>query len=405
MAKTTDDEERPKGKIASAVRAPLVITIVVIAIVGGAYYAFYRSQVEYYTGRNLRLVSTLTAQIGGRVSMYSGFFRDGALNPDPDSPKMAADVPDIKREATETSRGWALRLHAGDAVATVPLDDVLRPIFARRVGAAFDVVMVADAEGNVLYSLRTPPPASSLLTNEGESLDDETKGLSPRNASMVRSANRMMKERQSGSAVVITRLGALVERRGWREYIPLKPASLLLGTEQLRVRLGDAEYLLFAQPFMFARPPVSLDKNAKPWIVCGLVSAPRFRYDVSAVSASMVLTAVGIALLALCCWPFLRIGLIHPSQELTITDVALIAICAAGGVCILTLALFDAFAYRKLAADADEQLHSFSRTVATDFRDNVERAMRVLQKAEKATPQPAPAANPKRECRRRSLTR
>ena len=397
MAKTTDDEERPKRRIASAVRAPLFITITLIALVGGAYYAFYRSQVEYYTGRNLRLVSTLTAQINGRVSTYSGFFRDGALNPDPGSPKMAADVPDIKREATETSRGWALRLHAGESYATVALDDVLRPIFARRVGAAFDMVLIADAEGNILYSLRTPPPASSLLTNEGESLDDETKGLTSRNAAMVRSANRLMKERQSGSALVITKLGALVERRGWREYVPLKPASLLIGTEQIRVRLGDAEYLLFAQPYMFARPPVSADNAAKPWIVCGLVSAPRFRYDVSAVSASMVLTAIGVALLALCCWPFLRIALIHPSQELTITDVALIAICTAGGVCILTLALFDVFAYRRLAADADEQLQGFSQTVVKDFGSNVKRAMKVLNHAEQVTqvaqataPQPAP---------------
>jgi hypothetical protein len=383
MAKPTDDGEGGKRGIASAVRAPLIITIVVIAVIGAAYYAFYRNQVDYYTGRNLRLMSTLTAQINGRVSTYSGFFRDGILKPD-GSPAKGQEIPvePIVRSVAETTRGWAVKLQSQNGLmASVPIEDVLRPIFARRVGAAFDMVLVADAKGDVLYSLRTPPPTSSLLTNEEESLEGEEKELNPKTAATIRSMNRQMKERQSGSALVITRLGALLQRKGWREYTSLNPATLLVGTEQIRVRLGDAEYLLFAQPYVFARQPVSADGVAKPWIVCGLVSAPRFRYDVSAVSASVVLTAVGLALLALCCWPFLRIALIHPSQELTIGDVALIVICTAAGASVLTLAVLDVFAYRTLAAEADEQLHEFSKTVVKDFSSNVRRAMEVLNQA------------------------
>ena len=67
------------------------------------------------------------------------------------------------------------------------------------------------------------------------------------------------------------------------------------------------------------------------WVVCGLVSASRFRYDVSAVSTSVVLIAIAVVLLALCCWPFLRVALIDPSQPLTITDVVLIIICTIVG--------------------------------------------------------------------------
>lgn len=391
MAKTTDDGEGVKRKIASAARAPLIITIVVIVVVGAAYYAFYRQQVEYYTGRNLRLVSTLTAQIDGRVGMYSRSFREGTLKPDAIGSRaepIAQPEPTepIKRGISETERGWSLLLQGENgSKATVRLDDVLKPIFARRVGAAFDMVLVADAAGNILYSLRTPPPASSLLTNEAEPLDDEEKGLPPRSAAMVRSANRAMKERESGSALVISRLGALLQRKGWREYTSLDPATLLVATEQIRVRLGDAEYLLFSQPYTFARKPVSLEAEAKPLIICGLVAAPRFRYDVSAVSASIILMAVGVALLAICCWPFLRIALIHPSQELAITDVALIVICTAVGASVLTLALLDVFAYRTLAKDSDEQLHRFSETVVEEFGHNVQRAMKVLDEAQKLT--------------------
>jgi hypothetical protein len=401
-------------KIVSAARTPLVITIALIVLVGGAYYAFYRGQVAYYTGRNLRLLSTLTAQIDGRVRMYSGFFRDGTLKPDKPAGKTAA-APQaaaaqatvsqvaalqkdsaIKRDLTETSRGWVLKLQPENdpnSTATVRLEEVLSPIFARRIGAAFDVVLVADDAGNILFSFHTPPPISSLLTTEEDPLDDEGKVLSDRTNSMIRAANRAMKERQSGSAVVVTRLSALSQRKGWSEYTPLMPAPLLLGTEQMRVRLGDDEYLLFTQPYTFARKAVSLTSQPKSLIICGLVAAPRFRYAVSAVSASIALLAVGVALLALCCWPFLRIALIHPSQELRITDVALIVICTAVGAAVLTLAMLDSFAYHTLDKAADEQLHHFSKTIVDDFGRNIQRAMKVLNRAQELTAPLLPAAS------------
>lgn len=393
MAKNPDDAEGGTKSSAAPVRAPLIITIVAIVLIGGAYYAFYRGQVDYYTGRNLRLISMLTAQINGRVSMHSRYFREGVLKPEAPEGKSAVKAMEpvtepIKRGLRETSRGWELVLEDKNGLlAAVGLPDVLLPIFGRRVGAAFDLVLIADDDGTILYSFRTPPPASSLLTTEEDPLDDE-KGLSDKAISMIRSATRAIKERESGSSVVITRLGALSERKGWRDYTSLTPASLLAGTEQKRVRLGDAEYLLFTQPYAFARPPVSREQGTQSWIICGLVAAPRFRYDVSAVSASVVLTAVAVALLALCCWPFLRIALIHPGQELTITDVALIVICTAVGAAVLTLALFDTFAYGSLADVADEQLHHFSETVVKDYGQNVVRAMKVLEEAEKLTEPP-----------------
>src|SRR5438270_2566175 len=54
-------------------RVPLVITIVVLAVVGSMYYVYYREHAAYYTGRNLRLLSMLTAQVEGRVMMFSDF--------------------------------------------------------------------------------------------------------------------------------------------------------------------------------------------------------------------------------------------------------------------------------------------------------------------------------------------
>lgn len=386
-----DDEKPAAPKVSSTVRAPLIITIAAVVVVGAAYYAFYRSQVIYYTGRNLRLISTLTAQINGRASLYTGFFRDGVLPPEGNEPNATKIEDPIKRNIVEGERDWQFHLEDKNGHAVnLPLDLLLKPIFARRVSSAFDMVLVADDRGQILFSLRTPPPPSSLLGNEDQQNDEENY-LATKAAWAIRYLNRQKKERESGAALTITKLSALLEKKGWREYTPLDPARLLVATGQTTVRLGDDDYLLFTQPYTFAHPPVSVDTKAKQLIVCGLVAGPRFRYSVTAVSVSIVFIAVGLALLALCCWPFLRIALIHPSQELTQTDVALLVICTTVGACVLTLAVLDLFAYLGLTRRADKQLREFSEIVVKDFGKNVFRAMDVLERAETVPILPNPA--------------
>ena len=384
-----EEEKSAAAKAARTVRAPLIVTIAAIVFAGAAYYAFYRNQVIYYTGRNLRLISTLTAQIRGRAAMYAGFFRDGVPLPEASIPahgKFAAA--DVLTGLEETPRGWQFRLQDKNGFGgNLPLDLLLKPIFARRVSSAFDVVLLADAKGQILFSLRTPPPASSLLGNE-DGFDDDDDDLTGRNAERLRGQIRAKKERESGATLSITNLGALYEKKGWREYTPLKPPSLLESTRQSRVLLGDDEYLLFTQPYTFAYKSASIGNETKQLIVCGLVAAPRFRYSVTAVSVSVVFIAVGIALLALCCWPFLRIALIHPGEELTLTDVALLVICTAVGACVLTLGVLDVFAYRALGKRSDEQLEQFSQRIVDDFAGNVRRAMDVLGKADKGVAVP-----------------
>jgi hypothetical protein len=469
-------EARNAGQRGS--RAPLVITIVVLAVVGSAYYAYYRKQAEYYTGRNLRLLAMLTAQVEGRVDQIAEFVRSEGKSLKPGEPikkdensyaaaglrlrQCSAEPPSgstsaqpkagpggvrMRRDIEETGRGWKLLLQAEAAdrkpllCGSVSIDDVVRPVFDRNVGAAFDVLLVANNDGTVLYSLRPPPSSSSLLGTDEEWINDEEEPPPPEpidatdttasatttavntttgskttqttEADKAKSAGGKGKstgeatttgdstttadsqntrtavtDRKSGSPVLITNLKALMKRKGgWlSEYVAIEPASLTTGTDHMNVSLGGTDYVLFAQPYTYSRKPGTIGEvKSNQWIVCGLVSASRFRYDVSAVSTSVILIAIAIVLLALCCWPYLRIALIHPSQALTITDVVLIIICTIAGAAVLTLALLDAFAYRGITQTADEQLEQFSRTVNENFGHNVTRAMAVLEAAEKST--------------------
>jgi len=427
-------------------RAPVVITVVVLAVVGSLYYGYYNRQVEYFTGRNLRLLSMLTAQVEGRVQMFSDFVKAQASTGDSEGKdpysssgikfgECAGDAPvgEVRRGIGETEHGWLLRLQtavkpaptkpgsatqaAAATCATVEIDDLIRPIFERPVSAAFDMLLVAKDDGTVLYSVRPPQASSSLLHHDEEWIDEEeepsptdttgtvttttttaapkpaekTKGKESKKAApSANAANSAIADRESGSTLSITTLKALKIRKGWRaDPVDIDLTSLTRGTNQLSVTLGGADYVLFTQPYTLARPVPGTKDGGSQWVVCGLVSASRFRYDVSAVSTTIILLGIAIALLVLCCWPFLRIALIDPAQALTITDVVLIIICTIVGAGVLTLALLDVFAYRGITATADEQIEKFSKTVDADFGSNVVRAMHVLKLAEEQTRGPA----------------
>jgi len=448
----TDSGEIKKAQQQSS-RVPLVITIVVLAVVGSAYYVYYRQHAEYYTGRNLRLLSMLTAQVEGRVTMFSDFVSLKAKSLDArvtdkkndelyaapglkfgqcseelenELPKPAAGRVQTRRDVIEGSRGWKVRLQAyadqkPPTCASVMIDDVARPVFTSDLGAAFDVVLVAREDGTVLYSIRPPAASSTLLANKDEWIDEaeelppvapikepaptttgEAAGTAATTTGGEKNASgdtkpgaadssskpAAMTERDGGAPVLITNLKALQKKKGgwFSDYEAITPASLTMATGQMNVSLGGSDYVLFTQPYTYSRAPASVHgKKSNEWIVCGLVSASRFRYDVFAVSTSVVLIAIAVVLLALCCWPYLRIALIHPSQDLAITDVVLIIVCTIVGAAVITLALLDAFAYRGITQTADEQVEKFGDGVNRDFARNVSRAMAVLSKAEELT--------------------
>jgi hypothetical protein len=440
---TSKTEEAGDGKETGpgARRAPVVITIGVLAVVGSLYYGYYHRQVEYFTGRNLRLLSMLTAQVEGRVEMFSDFVKAQAgagasEGPDPFAGSgikfgdcaSYAPAGEVRRGVDETEHGFLLRLQSVAAIpgpgppqaaptcnATVEIDDLIRPIFERPVSAAFDMLLVARDDGTVLYSVRPPQASSSLLHHDEEWIDEEeeppptdttgtvttttaapktaekTKGKESKAAApSTNAANSAIADRESGSTLSITTLKALKIRKGWRaDPVDLDLASLTRGTGQLTVTLGGTDYVLFTQPYTLARPVRGTKDGGSQWVVCGLVSSSRFRDDVSAVSTTVILLGIAIALLVLCCWPFLRIALIDPAQALTITDVVLIIMCTIVGAGLLTLALLDVFAYRGITATADDQIEKFSGNVDGDFGRDVVRAMHVLSLAEKRTLGPA----------------
>jgi hypothetical protein len=299
-------------------RTPLVITLVVVLIVGAAYYAYYRKQDAYFTGRNLRLLAKLTGQIDEQFA------------------------------------------------ANLTIDNALRPILARQVRDTFDIVLVTSANGHVLRSRQPPPSSSSLLYHDDDSDD----------------VDDLARRTQTRPPLTINSLGELAVVKGWRgEPSPVPVTKLATSTFHAEVTFDGNDYVLFSQPLSFSESQF----EGRPWILCGLVAKSRFRADAMAVSASLVLIAIAVVLLAICCWPFLRIALIDPSQALAIGDVVLVVLCTVVGAAVLTLTMYDAFEYSTISTAADGELERFAETVNKSFALDVGRATRVLTRLETLT--------------------
>ena len=219
----------------------------------------------------------------------------------------------------------------------------------------------------------------------GTSGRDEEPPAARSAAANASAAKTAAAERESPSTAVLSHLSGLSRVTGWRDSVPLKPAALLNANGQTEVVLGGQKYILFSQPYIFGRPAVTVDHKPRRWLVCGLVSESRFKEDALAISTTVVLMAAALAVLALCCWPFLRIALIDPRQPMTITDVVLVVVCTAVGVAVIALALLDGLSYEKISNVADTQLKEYADKLDRDFGDNIERAVAMVDAVEKST--------------------
>jgi hypothetical protein len=397
-----------KERILPGGRAPLVITFAVVLAIVAAYFAYYKNQQAYYTGRNLRLLSMLTMQLDHEIDQAGEFVKtwteSGQETPievakcPPQVPKLVPPAVS-SRTLLPTREGHEVRwtyLHSRVRLppATVParykppaaapqrgtpvfgcatksLADIVRPVFDRKVAAAFDLLLIARADGTVLHSFRPSAASSTLL-----STDRDEGSLSVRD-------QRARSDQRLESPVVVTNLAALSQRKGWRQYDSFDVASLNKATRHTYVNIDGSDYVAFTQPYTFSGDVGSQQKDQ--WIVCALVSAPRFRYDVAAVSTSVVLFAAGLIVLAICCWPFLRIRLIGERQPLIITDVVFMVFCSVAGTAVVTLMLLDMAAYRRIGEATDGQLETFGAKLNGDFAKDLLRASEVLARLEVMT--------------------
>jgi hypothetical protein len=392
------------------------------------YWMYVRGREQYFVHRNLRILSSFSGELDGAFVQQATFVQNYARAGSWD----AADRRKLLRDFDETPCGtqafpgaakatdaeidktvratpggqfckralsehngvqwlevaWAGLVPIGEGVAPgidtfhstatepqtkplalcrqIALSRILEPLLNRERFGAFDSVFIADGNGRVLYSFAPPHATSTLLWQAIARKEDLQAGAI------------------IASKMVLTNVDSMQEYSGvlGRERVRISPKSLISSSLHANVEISGDPYVLFTHPYAFQHPAgaetntVRSDKDA--WVVGGIVARDRFQADVRAISASKVALAIALCVLVICAWPFIRISLLTEHQPLTITDVALVAICSIVGVMLLTIMLLDWLAYQRMSMQTDAQLSNFAYRLEYDYTRDVIAASKAL---------------------------
>lgn len=303
------------------------------------------------------VLSTRLSEAHGTTSLdinYSGAVPVTARIAPPTPVAGVAKFPqrDVDRHPTCRQNDQGLQFHEPSrpmvrrAWASVRFGKVLEPLFRQQLLSVFDDVMLARADGKVLYTFHQHHVTSGIDGREGE---------------------------EGAGEVMLTNLASLTARTGWRSSGPLNMKRLRNETAQTDVALGGSDYILFTHPYA---PSQSLE-NAE-WIIAGLVSKRRFTKEVLSISASVIAVVLAVLILVISAWPFLRIALIGRHEALSVGDVLLLGVCILVQTSILTLVLLDVVAYQRLRTASAQQMKSFGEQLERDLQTDIDRAQAAL---------------------------
>ncbi len=380
------------GRASSGLRiAGALLVSAAIAACAVAYGLFVVEQRQYFTGRNFRLLSTLATQFDGTLTSEARVIASLATDPTArfsvdqtgDQSAVAGEesktltsrwvklrqgrypAGDIQFEpvtpaqnatavyAFEPGPDSRLRVHLrpqGNAAdppifARLRMERILRPLFAARMAqGAFDTIVLATQEGEVLYA-----------------------------------GGRRVHELRSSGLAALLRTGA---ERGAQ---PRPFAELARTTAVDDVSIAGVDYKLFIQPCC-----VPTLAGGKPLILAGLVESDVLTSQSWAISTTFVKLAVMAMLVVLIGWPFLKLSLIGDRQKVRVSDLFQLGASSVAGLAIVTIMLLDVCAYWQLNRDTDRHLKVFAESIDRNATAEVADAYRQLTCLEGRTSSSSP---------------
>jgi len=150
------------------------------------------------------------------------------------------------------------------------------------------------------------------------------------------------------------------------------------------VQLAGADYKLFVQPVRLTLSASDDDKNqGVRWVVCGLTRSDHFRDQTFAVSYTLVIIFMFVALLAALSWPLLKLQFMGPKDRLRRSDFALTSFSALLGTALLTFLLMDLYTYVNIEKTLDAQLKELAAGIGSNFKDELGSVLAQLRRFDK----------------------
>ncbi len=339
----------PASKLLGIARLAGTILLCVLLALGAYYILYIQKKESYLVGRNFRLLETLGEEISGAAAGYGQFLASGS----------SLEIDGLVRLTQCDARAQSVQNR--ESILWWP-----RNTSHIMIAAPQPKGVCADLDPRKLFP--APRPGSKPIFDG------------------------MLLARKSGEVVYSDRLTEL----GITQLAPLlneekaKPAqtggkendSMLTSARHQTVWLGDRKYRLFLEPISLPIGEKPQEQTVEPWILGGLVSADDFTYKTMAIPSSSLLGLLAALLLAILSWPMVRLRLIGERQRVRIADVLLIGMCTLLGTTILSLSLFDFYAYSELRGLAQVQVRKFALLMKENFVAEIQEAHAKLKALE-----------------------
>ncbi len=305
----------------------LVLSILVLLISFGVYYYVYvENQSSYLTQRNLRQLNTVAEKteltITGLARAFnnrdpgeaseSGFF-DYVVHTTSSDTGKGMFLKSVDNEITLVYRARKGRDGVKEAGKRIDVSSLTN---TGALQAVFDMVLVMDTTGTILYRSQNSLHHLTILAFDTLIADD-------------------------GGAVLSSRSGR--------------------ATRVSTLTIAGSKYKIFSQPL---RMPASLTVTNGPWVMVGLTTVDRFRKESMKISYDVLIVFVFLIFAVSLSWPLLKLLFIGPNDELRPIEVLFIILAGFLGSSLMTLLVVNFFCFKSsLVDEMNGQLASFAATV------------------------------------------
>ncbi len=384
-------DSQPKRLQATALFAGAVLAIA--GVFAAAYFLYPLHREPRLSKRNYRLLAAIAGQVGKRIEGLTRAVQtaqDNSTSPceERDTQTLKCVAPDELPAEVRMAAGSdhnasqvAAYVHdddgtlmayfmvpgapaqsqqaSGSTAQTIPatelgkfINEVVEPY------GYFDSVLLASAQGNVLYQSDVPIVDgralyhSSISTGRIGSIQDLIAG-------------EQAQERKEGAQED----GDSAKHAGAPPHYVFSPAKV----ETVQY-LGE-EYLLFAQP-LSAHVVVVGDKGAgsqqsASLVLFGLVSSRSFAAETRQIPWEWLGGLVFLLVLTFLSWPLLRLWRMGPGEPLRGADVRLISFVFMTGAMVITFFVLDLAFYASISARFDDLLEPLAREISERFQGEV----------------------------------
>lgn len=232
------------------------------------------------------------------------------------------------------------------------LDELIRRVLPPDNRNPFDVVLLAQGDGTVIFQKSAPGLAVARI----EALEDTSEG---------------------------TKAG-----KNELEVKPPSQSGKFSFSRFSEIKLAGARYRLYSQPLPISLPLIDPKKKSKEnnfaqprhWVLCGLVRAEAFRSESQSISYTYLVWLSVAILLVVAAYPFLKLRVASSSERLRASDVIVTAVFACVAAATLSFTLLDIYYLR---SDFDQlrpegPMRKLAEDIDTNFRNERDSAFKQL---------------------------